>query len=227
MGEGNSARDAVLGRVRSALRRTERTAATSIPRAYRTERPAADLVGLFCEQVADYRATVDRVAPAELPAAIVAAARRVGARRVLTPAGVPQPWCEALRAEFEQVDGADIDTAGLDHIDAVITTAAVGIASTGTIVLDHGPGQGRRAMTLVPDVHICVVEESQVADDVPAALHRLDPTRPTTFISGPSATSDIELNRVEGVHGPRTLHVLVTPGSAGPGDFAGEARSPR
>ncbi|MCI2418271.1 LUD domain-containing protein [Saccharopolyspora sp. K220] len=211
--EANSAREAVLGRVRSALRRADRLPPASIPREYRTERPTADLVGLFCERVADYRATVDRLAPADLPAAIVAAARRVGAHRVLTPTGVPQRWCDALREEFEQVDDADIDTAGLDRVDAVVTTAVVGIASTGTIVLDHGPGQGRRASTLVPDVHICVIEESQVADDVPAALHRLDPTRPMTFISGPSATSDIELNRVEGVHGPRTLHVLVTPSS--------------
>ncbi|WP_223838447.1 LutC/YkgG family protein [Saccharopolyspora pogona] len=170
----------------------------------------ADLVGLFCERVSDYRATVDRVGPGGLPAAIVAAAHAAGARRVLTPTGVPQSVCDALRAEFELVDGTGIGTAELDRVDTVITTAMVGIASTGTIVLDHGSGQGHRAVTLVPDVHICVVEESQVADDVPAALHRLDPARPMTFISGPSATSDVELNRVEGVHGPRTLHVLVT-----------------
>jgi L-lactate dehydrogenase complex protein LldG len=210
MSARNSAREAILGRVRSALAQTDRLPSTRIPRDYRTERPAADLVGLFCERVADYRADVDRIDPGGLPAAIVAAAHAVGARRVLTPTGVPHVWCDALREEFEHVNGdANIDTAGLERIDAVITTAVVGIASTGTIVLDHGPGQGRRAVTLVPDVHICVVEESQIADDVPAALHRLDPTRPMTFISGPSATSDIELNRVEGVHGPRTLHVLV------------------
>ncbi|KAA5834598.1 lactate utilization protein C [Saccharopolyspora hirsuta] len=208
----SAAREAILGRVRSAIAGTERTSLADVPRHYREHRPADDLVGLFCERVADYRATVDRVAPGGLTAAITAAARGVGARRVLAPAGVPQEWCEALRAEFDQVeDGVGIDTAGLEQVDAVITTAVVGIASTGTIVLDHGPGQGHRAVTLVPDVHICVVSESQVADDVPDAVRRLDPTRPMTFISGPSATSDIELKRVEGVHGPRTLHVLVTP----------------
>ncbi|MEV5536362.1 lactate utilization protein C [Saccharopolyspora shandongensis] len=213
MSAGNSAREAILGRVRSALAQTERVPVSSIPRDYRIERPTADLVGLFCERVADYRATVERVEPGGLPAAIVAAARAAGARHVLAPAGVPQQWYEALSSEFGQVDdGTDIGTAGLERVDAVITTAVVGIAETGTIVLDHGPGQGRRAVTLVPDVHICVVQESQVADDVPAALRRLDPARPMTFISGPSATSDIELNRVEGVHGPRTLHVLVAPG---------------
>ncbi|GAA0536147.1 hypothetical protein GCM10011581_24200 [Saccharopolyspora subtropica] len=211
MSTAHSAREAVLGRVRSALAGTERTPLADIPRDYRIARPAADLVGLFCERVADYRATVERVEPTGLTAAIAAAAKAVGARRVLVPSGAPQAWYDALRPEFAQVDdGEGIDTAGLDQIDAVITTAVVGIASTGTIVLDHGPGQGRRAVTLVPDVHICVVEESQIADDVPAALRRLDPNRPMTFISGPSATSDIELNRVEGVHGPRTLHVLVT-----------------
>ena len=212
MSAGSSAREVVLGRVRSALRGAERTSWEDVPRHYRRHRPAPDVVELFCERVADYRATVDRVPADGVGAAVVAAARSAGARRVLAPAGVPQQWCESLRAEFELVSDEDgIGTAELEQVDAVVTTAVVGIASTGTIVLDHGPGQGQRAVTLVPDVHVCVVTESQVADDVPDALRRLDPARPMTFISGPSATSDIELKRVEGVHGPRTLHVLVVP----------------
>ncbi|MEB3369928.1 LutC/YkgG family protein [Saccharopolyspora mangrovi] len=205
-----SAREAVLGRVREALRGTERTPPSAVPREYRTTRPAADLVALFCETVADYKATVDRVAAEAAVSKIAEVARAAGARRLLIPDGAPQAWSQVLGEDFELVD-PEAGTAALEQVDAVITTAAVGIASTGTIVLDHGPGQGRRAATLVPDLHICVVAEPQVADDVPAAISRLDPTRPTTFISGPSATSDIELNRVEGVHGPRTLHVLVTP----------------
>lgn len=206
----DSAREAVLGRVREALRGTERQPLSAVPRDYRKTRPAEDLVGVFCEAVADYKATVDRVAADSVPAAIATTARASGARRLLVPDGAPQAWSDALGEEFELVDPA-VDNAALEQVDAVITTAAVGIASTGTIVLDHGPGQGRRAVTLVPDLHICVVAERQIADDVPAAMSRLDPIRPTTFISGPSATSDIELKRVEGVHGPRTLHVLVAP----------------
>ena len=151
------------------------------------------------ERVADYRAVVEQCAPDEL-AGLVAAA--VSGHSVVVPEGLG----------FE-VAGAVIDTglssAELDAIDAVVTEARVGIAETGTIVLDHGAGQGRRAITLVPDRHICVVRQDQVVADVPEAVALLDPRRPQTWISGPSATSDIELDRVEGVHGPRNLHVIV------------------
>ncbi|GAA4881017.1 LutC/YkgG family protein [Saccharopolyspora cebuensis] len=204
-----NAREAVLRRVREALAGTERTPRADIPRDYATSRDVADPVALFCERVADYRAEIERIGPEDLPGRITTALG--GAERVLTPSGLPQAWYPPA-GSFELLsDGDELSAAELDRVDAVVTTAVVGIASTGTIVLDHGPGQGRRAVTLVPDVHVCVLRESQIVDDVPAALHRLDPARPLTFISGPSATSDIELKRVEGVHGPRTLRVLVLP----------------
>lgn len=208
MNRPSGSRELVLGRVRAALRSTTRLPATDIPRDYARSRPSSDVVGLFCDRVADYQATVLQVAEADLPAAITEAVRSTGARTTATPDGVPQAWCSALRAEFAHTDG-EPEVGELDRIDAVVTGASVGIATTGTIVLDHRADQGRRALTLVPDVHVCVVREAQIVDDVPAALGKLDPTRPTTFISGPSATSDIELKRVEGVHGPRTLHVFL------------------
>ena len=142
----DAARATVLARVRSALSGATRTPLEGVARDYATERPTADVVGLFCDRVADYRATVERVPSEVLAGAIAAALRGVPARRVVTPDGLPQAWCDALGAEFELV-GGDPDVAELDRVDAVVTTAVVGIASTGTIVLDHGPGQGRRAAT--------------------------------------------------------------------------------
>lgn len=193
-----SAREEILGRVRSALADAPAPPAVAVPR--RTPDPAADVVSLFCERVADYRATVERCAADELSVRLRAALPE-GAR-VVVPADLDL-----------EVPGAVVDEGmpaiDLDAVDAVVTRARVGIAETGTIVLDHGPGQGRRAITLVPDHHLCVVEASQVVADVPDAVAALEPSRPLTWISGPSATSDIELDRVEGVHGPRHLHVIV------------------
>lgn len=191
-----SAREDILSRVRAALATAERSA-PDVPRGYRAPQPAD--VDLFVDRVEDYRATVVRCSSDEVEAAVAAA---VGDRRVVVPAGFPWSVPNA-------VDDTGQTAAELDQLDGVVTGAVLGIATTGTIVLDHGPGQGRRALSLVPDLHVCVVRADQVVGGVPDAVARLDPARPQTWISGPSATSDIELNRVEGVHGPRTLHVIV------------------
>jgi L-lactate dehydrogenase complex protein LldG len=199
-----SAREEILGRVRAALAdvpAAETPADVAVDRPEPRPTTAAD-VELFAERVADYKATVVRCTPEDLPTHLAAALE--GVLRLLVPADLP----EELRPADAILD-EQLSTAELDAVDGVLTTAALGIAETGTIVLDHGPGQGRRAATLVPDLHVCVVRTDQVVADVASAVARLDPTRPLTWISGPSATSDIELDRVEGVHGPRTLTVLL------------------
>lgn len=189
-------REEILGRVRAALAQ-----APEPPPVVRPERSAsrADVLDLFVERVEDYRASVLRCRPEEVAARIAAA---LDGRRAVVPPDLP--W---------DVDGADVDEQfsahELDLREAVVTTAAVAVAETGTVVLDHGPGQGRRALSLVPDLHVCVVRASQVVPVIGDAVRLLDPRRPTTWISGPSATSDIELSRVEGVHGPRNLVVLL------------------
>jgi L-lactate dehydrogenase complex protein LldG len=199
------ARTEILARIRRAL--GDRPAAAPIPRDYDVSRPAGDIPALFAERVADYRAAVHRIRARQLPAAITAALTRRDARAVAVPPDLPASWCPD---GFDwQVDDPPLPVSTLDKVDGVLTACAVAIAETGTIVVDAGKGQGRRALTLVPDYHLCVVRTRQVVTTVPEALATLDPLRPLTFISGPSATSDIELNRVEGVHGPRTLEVLL------------------
>ncbi|MBN9798278.1 MULTISPECIES: LutC/YkgG family protein [Pseudonocardia] len=175
--------------------------------------PHAQVVDLFDERVADYRAVVERADPGTAAARVAGAlAGRSplagsGPLRILVPPGFP---AGLVPDDVEVVpDGPDVAVSELDRCDGVLSTAAVGIAETGTIILDHGPGQGRRAATLVPDLHVCVIRADQVVAGVPEAVAALDPARPHTWISGPSATSDIELDRVEGVHGPRTLHVVI------------------
>ena len=191
-----SARDDILRRVRSALDGV--SPVTELPPAPRVP-DRGDLVALFAERVEDYRAVVTRCAADEVAAVV---ADVLGSARAVVPPGL------GLDVAGSVVDDG-LTAAELDALDAVVTRAAVGIAETGTIVLDHRDDQGRRAITLVPDLHVCVVDASQVVADVPDALALLDPSRPLTWISGPSATSDIELDRVEGVHGPRTLHVVL------------------
>ena len=205
----SEARAVIMGRIREAL--DDRPPVPAVTWRYGLPVGTGDLdaVERFIERVADYQARVDRVGTDGVGEAIAAALHAAGADRVVADAAVRATWPDSAR----WVADDNLTTYDLDSIDAVVTTATVAIANTGTIILDHGDGQGRRALSLVPDVHVCVVEAGQIVDDVPKAVARLIDsglhTRPLTWISGPSATSDIELDRVEGVHGPRTLHVVV------------------
>ncbi len=192
----SAARDEMLNRIRTAL--ADRPEPSPVVRDYRGPAGAGD-VELFVERVDDYKATVHR----DVPTGDVLSGR--GVTRVVVPDGFP---VDLLPVGVEVVhEPVDVDT--LDAVSAVLTTCRVAVAETGTIVLDAGPGMGPRALTLVPDYHLVVVRREQIVAGVPDAVAALDPTRPQTWISGPSATSDIELDRVEGVHGPRTLDVIV------------------
>jgi L-lactate dehydrogenase complex protein LldG len=208
--EPETARTVVLERIRAALAGAP-PPAVDIPREYETALPAGtDVIDRFLDRVADYRAEVRRVDDTQLPAAIATVLAAHDVTRIVVPAGVPDAWLGMTGAGLEAVsDDPPLTHTDLDEVDGVLTGCAVGIAETGTIVLDAGPAQGRRAISLLPDLHVCVVMSDQIVGTVAEALARLDPTRPLTWISGPSATSDIELRRVEGVHGPRRLEVVV------------------
>jgi L-lactate dehydrogenase complex protein LldG len=209
----SAARDVVMRRIRDALGSAP-PAPSEVPRAYRHAGEPVDFdpVERFCEVVADYDATVHRVDEAGLAGALAEVCRARGAARLVVPAGAP--WA---------VDGVDLvpddpplGPRDLDALDGVLTGCATAIAQTGTIVLDGAGESGRRAITLVPDLHLCVVRSDQVVPAVPDAIAAVAPAvaegRPITFVSGPSATADIELNRVQGVHGPRTLDVFFVEG---------------
>ena len=201
------ARTEIMARISAAL--ADRPTPPPIERSYRrTSDEDGDTIELFAARVDDYRASVETVPEHEVPGAIATALAACGVRRVAVPVDLPSSWLTGTDAEL-LVDAPQLSAADLDAVGGVVTAAAVGIALTGTIVLDAGFGQGRRALSLLPDVHLCVIRADQIVWGVPEALERLDPKRPQTWISGPSATSDIELDRVEGVHGPRTLHVLI------------------
>jgi L-lactate dehydrogenase complex protein LldG len=201
----SSAKADILARVREALGPSP--AAPEIPRSYRLagSLPRDGIVDLFCERVAEYQATVHRVEAADVAA--VVGSILAGAARIGVPVGFPDLGLGVIADEA-------LSISELDTLDAVITGSALAIADTGTIILDSGPSSGRRALTLVPDHHVCIVDAHAIVPSVPDAVARLQEAaaegRPITLISGPSATSDIELDRVEGVHGPRRLDVLVT-----------------
>jgi L-lactate dehydrogenase complex protein LldG len=203
----SEAREAVLARIRAALGGAP-PAPEDVPRDYDLAWRGGDPVAVFAERVAEYRATVTPTADVAATAAEVCA--RHGAQRLGVAPGVPPGW----RPDgVELVDDDGLEPRALDALDGSLTGCAVAIAETGTIVLDGGERSGRRALTLVPDYHLCVIEAAAIVAGVPDAVAALAGAaaegRPITLVSGPSATSDIELDRVEGVHGPRTLDVLV------------------
>jgi L-lactate dehydrogenase complex protein LldG len=208
-----TAKDEIMARIAGALR--DRPTPPPVARTYRTAddppRVAGEeLLELLVDRLVDYRALVRRSSTAMVAGTVVAALTERGARRVAVPEGILPAGLDRLEPGIDLVgDDPPLTPAQLDGLDGVLTGCAVAIAETGTIVLDGGAGQGRRVLSLVPDYHLVVVTAAQVVAGVPAALARLDPARPQTWISGPSATSDIELDRVEGVHGPRTLEVIV------------------
>jgi L-lactate dehydrogenase complex protein LldG len=208
-----TAREEILARIAQSLSDVpagERPEDVEVPRAYRRTEPG-DAVELFVERVSEYRTTVCRIAAAGISTAIAERCRERGASRLAAPVDLPAAWAP----EGIELVGEDaLEIGALDAVDGALTGCALAIAETGTIVFDGGPAQGRRALTLVPDYHLCVVEEEQVVGGVPEAMTLIARTlrghgRPTTFVSGPSATADIEFSRVEGVHGPRVLDVLV------------------
>ncbi|MEU0042479.1 LutC/YkgG family protein [Streptomyces werraensis] len=207
-----SSRERILGRVRRALADVPPGEDGPVERDYlreHGERTVEETVDLLAENLADYRAVVHRTDQGSLPRVVADLLAARGASTVLVPSGLDEGWLAA--AEVTRVrDEATSTPHELDQADSVVTGCAVAVAETGTIVLDGSPDQGRRRISLIPDHHICVVRvPGQVVASVPQALERLDPARPLTWISGPSATSDIELDRVEGVHGPRTLEVVL------------------
>ncbi|RBQ17630.1 lactate utilization protein C [Spongiactinospora rosea] len=202
----SGSRERILARVRAAVRDAPEV---EIPRHYRTAGSAEGAAERFADRVGDYQAAVHVAPAADTPALIAEALDRRGVRRIVVPGGLAEEWAGAVPPAAVLRDDPPLSASALDAADGVITGCAVAVAETGTIVLDAGPGQGRRALTLIPDYHLCLVRAAQIVPGVPEAVAALDPARPLTWISGPSATSDIELDRVEGVHGPRTLEVVI------------------
>ncbi|GAA4823345.1 LutC/YkgG family protein [Tomitella cavernea] len=208
-GQAPDGRGVILDRIRRALG-PDRDA-PPVPRDYA---PAAvevgtpELITLFAERMEGTHATVRRVHGAEVAAAVADIAGRRGLRRIITPPGLDRRWLPEAGVEW-LADDPPLTTGRVEGADAVLTAATVAAADSGTLVLDGGPGQGRRVLSLLPDAMIVVLRAEQVVADFPAAVARMDPARPLTVVSGPSATVDIELSRVDGVHGPRELDVVI------------------
>jgi L-lactate dehydrogenase complex protein LldG len=207
-----TAKDAILARIRKAL--TNAPEPPPVPHDFleRDERDRSAILEELIDRLVDYKAMVTRTDDAGLPQAIVDASQQHSITRLVVPSDLPAAWIPTGVTVLR--DDPPLTISDLDESSGVLTGCAMAIAQTGTIILDGGAYQGRRILSLVPDLHLCVVSAEQVVGLVPEAIKRLAEraTHPITLISGPSATSDIELSRVEGVHGPRTLHVFVVKG---------------
>ena len=212
-GDSAGARSLILGRIRDILGERHETAAAEYARIGRDYQQTPTLAGealieLFVDRLVHYQVTVSRCERAALPRAIADAIAARRKRRIVVPADIPREW---LPAGTEFAADAGFSYADLDGSEGILTGCSLAIAVTGTIVLRHTAGEGRRAATLIPDYHLCVVHEDQVVHTVPEAMRRLAEWKPAlvTTISGPSATADIEMTRIRGVHGPRTLDVVI------------------
>ena len=207
-----SAREDIMNRITSALR--DKPPTPVVPRDYRrsSEMSAEQRLNQLVDRLVDYKANVFLTPAADVAARL--AELLTGTASIVVPHGLDQSWLTALPAGgtltvHVDAPGNRLGTGELDMIEAVVTAAAVAVSETGTIMLDGSFDQGRRIISLVPDRHICILQATDIVEILPEAIARLEATRPQTWISGPSATSDIELERVEGVHGPRTLDVII------------------
>ncbi len=210
----NEAKTEILGRLRRAL--DDSPPVPTVERTYRraSQRAAAEVLGMLEDRLIDYKAAVHHETAATLPGRLAALLGE--SARYVIPEGLDGSWLpedtaarRAIVESRDERDGAILSIRELNAVDAVITSSTVSCAETGTIFLTGRADEGRRAISLVPDHHICVVSVDSVVELIPEALERVEPTAPVTMISGPSATSDIELERVEGVHGPRRLDVIL------------------
>jgi L-lactate dehydrogenase complex protein LldG len=213
--EPPSAREQVLHRIRAANEGTSDAATvttgwSALARDYKRSatQSRAGILSLLEDRLLDYEAKVIRSTPADVVRCVAERLAARGKQRLVVPAGFPAEW---LPPGFTFVLDDSMTPTELDQVDGVITSSTVAIAETGTVVLQNVPGQGRRAATLVPDYHLCLVSAGDVVETVPEALARLQATATlsTTFVSGPSATADIEMTRIKGVHGPRCLDVIL------------------